>query len=88
MEIRVIDHHIKIFEEGSQAAMVELPLSGYDVIELFYLREIYRTLNAGKLSCETRKELDDAIIQVDDVLQDKLQGSSMGLINTPSCTIF
>lgn len=80
MEIRVIDHHIKIFEEGSQAEMVALPLAGYDVIELFYLREIYKTLCVGKISSDTRLQIDDAIIQVEDVLSDKLQSKNLGLI--------
>ena len=80
MEIRIIDHHIKIFEEGSQSEMVSLPLAGYDVIELFYLREIYQTLVGSHISAETSAELFDAVEQINNILTAKLSAAGLGLV--------
>ncbi len=80
MEIRIIDHNIKIFEEGSQSEMVALPLAKYDVIELFYLREIYQSLVDSHISCETAKELFDSVEQINDILSAKLSAASLGLV--------
>lgn len=79
MEIRIIDHQIKIFEEGSQAEMVALPLAGYDVIELFYLREIYQSLVSSHISAETSAELFDSVEQINEILTAKLSAAGLGL---------
>lgn len=80
MELRIIDHHLKIFEEGSQSEMVALPLVGYDVIELFYLREIYQTLVSSHISAETAAELFDSVEQINDILTAKLSAAGLGLV--------
>ena len=80
MEIRIIDHKIKIFEEGSQKEMVALPLAKYDVIELFYLKEIFSTLVSSHISAETSEELFDSVEQINDILSAKLSAVGMGLI--------
>lgn len=80
MEIRIIDHQIKIFEEGSQAEMVALPLSGYDVIELFYFREIYKSLVSSHISAETSAELFDSVEQINEMITAKLAAVGLGLV--------
>ena len=80
MDVRIIDHNIKIFEEGAQTEMVALPLAKYDVIELFYLREIYQSLVDGHISAETAAELFDSVEQINDVLSAKLSAAGLGLV--------
>ena len=80
MEIRIIGHNLKIFEEGSQSEMVALPLAKYDVIELFYLREIYQSLVDSHISAETAAELFDSVEQINDVLSAKLSAAGLGLV--------
>ena len=79
MEVRVIEKGIVIFEEGSQNEVVRLPLSGYDVVELFYLREIYRSLVGPGLSADTVVEISESIGQIEEVLASKLQRPDVGL---------
>ena len=79
MEIRIIDHHIKIFEEGTQAELVALPLAGYEVIELFYLLEMYKSLIDAHISVETDKELFDNVEQINDIISAKLSAANLGL---------
>lgn len=87
MEIRIKDHQIKIFEGGSQAELVALPLAAYDVIELFYLREIYTSLVDAHISVETASELFDNVEQINDVLSEKLSSSGLGLVGGELDTI-
>ena len=80
MEIRIIDHNIKIFESGTQSELVALPLASYDVIELFYLREIYQSLVDKHISCETSAELFGNVEQINDILSAKLTALRSGLL--------
>lgn len=80
MQLQIIGHKIRLYEDGSHTEMVSLPLSGYDVIELFYLREIYQSLVDSHISCETAKELFDAVEQINDVLSQKLSAADLQLI--------
>lgn len=80
MQIKIIGHRIKIFEEGSHSVIVSLPLAKYDVIELFYLREIYQSLVDSHISCETAQELFDSVEQINEILTAKLSAAGMGLV--------
>ena len=80
MEVRIIEKGIVIFEEGSQKEVVRIPLAGYDVIELFYLREIYKTLVSSETSNETRLEINSACAQICEVLAEKLYKPDLGLV--------
>lgn len=80
MEVRVINQGIVIFEEGSQNEVVRIPLSGYDIVELFYLREIFKTLVSPGLSAETCSEISSAISQIEDVLAARLKRPDIGLV--------
>lgn len=82
MEIRILNKGIVIFEEGSQAEVVRLPLAGYDVIELVYFKEIYKTLVSSEISAETASEISGAIEQINEVISEKCVAANLGLLGS------